>query len=143
MHDPYKEKKPKKTRNDVLAERRKKWEEIHEMKTTSQILQEYLLSGRSLTKFDFMQITPTHSVCLAQRVEELRKDGWVILDRQVKGKGNLKEYYLEKTEIERIKARNRRVEQLVEQTKNIAETSRNEPEKEEQMSLLLGGKNYG
>ena len=113
------------------------------MKTSSEILQEYLLSGRSLTKFDFMQITPTHSVCLAQRVEELRKDGWVILDRQVKGKGNLKEYYLEKAEIERLNARKKRVEQLVEQTKNIAETSRNEPENEEQLSLLLGGRNYG
>ena len=113
------------------------------MKTSSEILQDYLLSGRSLTKFDFMQITPTHSVCLAQRVEELRKDGWVILDRQVKGKGNLKEYYLEKSEIERLNARKKRVEQLVEQTKNIAETSRNEPENEEQLSLLLGGRNYG
>ena len=113
------------------------------MKTSSEILQEYLLSGRTLTKFDFMNMTPTHSVCLAQRVEELRKEGWVILDRQVKGKGNLKEYYLEKSEIERIKARNKRVEQLVEQTKNISETSRNEPENEEQLSLLLGGKNYG
>lgn len=112
------------------------------MKTSSEILQEALLSGRSLTKFDFMQITPTHSVCLAQRVEELRKEGWVILDRQVKGKGNLKEYYLEKAEIERILARNKRVEQLVEQTKNTAETSRNEPENEEQLSLLLGGRNY-
>lgn len=112
------------------------------MKTSSEILQEALLSGRALTKFDFMDITPTHSVCLAQRVEELRKDGWVILDRQVKGKGNLKEYYLEKSEIERLNARKKRVEQLVEETKNIAETSRNEPEKEEQMSLLLGGHNY-
>lgn len=112
------------------------------MKTSSEILQEYLLSGRSLTKFDFMQITPTHSVCLAQRVEELRKEGWVILDRQVKGKGNLKEYYLEKAEIERIKARNKRVEQLVEENRNLAETSRNEPENEEQLSLLLGGRNY-
>lgn len=111
------------------------------MKTTSEILQEALLSGRSLTKFDFMNITPTHSVCLAQRVEELRKDGWVILDRQVKGKGNLKEYYLETSEIKRIQARNKRVEQLVEETKNNAETSRNEPV-EEQMSLLIGGRNY-
>ena len=112
------------------------------MKTSSEILQEALLSGRALTKFDFMSITPTHSVCLAQRVEELRKEGWVILDRQVKGKGNLKEYYLEKSEIERIKARNKRVEQLVEENRNLAETSRKEPENEEQLSLLLGGRNY-
>lgn len=115
------------------------------MKTSSEILQEYLLSGRSLTKFVFMDITPTHSVCLAQRVEELRKEGWVILDRQVKGKGNLKEYYLEKSEIERIKARNKRVEQLVEQTRNIAETSQKQPQTEdyeEQISLFIGGRNY-
>ena len=112
------------------------------MKTSSEILQEYLLSGRSLTKFDFMQITPTHSVCLAQRVEELRKEGWVILDRQVKGKGNLKEYYLEKAEIERILARNKRIEQLVEGTINIAETNLKELESEEQLSLFVGGRYY-
>lgn len=119
------------------------------MKTSSEILQEYLLSGRSLTKFDFMQITPTHSVCLAQRVEELRKEGWVILDRQVKGKGNLKEYYLEKSEIERIKARNKRVEQLVEENRNLAEKAseslKNEEEAYfgEQMGIgILGGSNY-
>lgn len=112
------------------------------MKTTSEILQEALLSGRSLTKFDFMNITPTHSVCLAQRVEELRKDGWVILDRQVKGKGNLKEYYLETSEIKRIQARNKRVEQLTEENKNISVSAQKEPMREEQTSLLIGGRNY-
>ena len=75
------------------------------MKTTSEILQDALLNGMSINKFQFMNMTPQHSVCLAQRVEELRKEGWVILDRQVKGKGNLKEYYLPAEEIQKRKVK--------------------------------------
>lgn len=71
------------------------------------------------------------------------------MDRQVKGKGNLKEYYLEKSEIERIKARNKRVEQLVEENRNLAEKASESLKSEEeayfgeQMGIgLLGGHNY-
>ena len=74
------------------------------VKTTSEILQDALLNGMSINKFQFMEMTPQHTVCLAQRIEELRKDGWVILDRTVKGKGNLKEYYLPPEEIEKRKS---------------------------------------
>lgn len=109
------------------------------MKTTSEILQDALLHGQKLNKFDFLNMA--NSVCLAQRILELRQMGWNIRDRAVMGKGNLREYWLEQDEIERILARNRRVEQLVAEVKNDAETSRNEPV-EEQMSLLIGGRNY-
>ena len=73
------------------------------MKTSSEILKEHLLKGGSIHKFQFMNMTPTHTVCLAQRVEELRRAGWVIKDRPVEGKGNLKTYYMEQAEIDRIK----------------------------------------
>ena len=72
------------------------------MKTTKEILQTALLMGKSITKFDFMNLTPQSSVCLAQRVKELRKDGWGVLSRTVKGKGGLVEYYLPQEEIERL-----------------------------------------
>lgn len=72
------------------------------VKTSSEILKEHLLKGESINKFEFMNMTPTHTVCLAQRVEELRRAGWVIKDRPVEGKGNLKSYYMEKSEIDRI-----------------------------------------
>ena len=73
------------------------------MKTTLEILKDALLQGKVLTKFDFMRITPQNSVCLAQRVEELRNDyGWNVLDRNVEGKGTLKEYYLPEEEIKRL-----------------------------------------
>ena len=82
------------------------------MHTTSEILQSVLLKGFSINKFQFMEITPQHSVCLAQRVEELRKMGWGILDRTVKGKGGLKEYYLPDEEIARLTGKPTRYEQL-------------------------------
>ena len=71
------------------------------MKTTTEILQEVLLDGKHLTKFDFLNLT--NSVCLAQRVQELRSGGWGIVDKNVPGKGTLKEYWLEPEEIARIK----------------------------------------
>ena len=71
------------------------------MKTTSEILQEALLLGKHLTKFDFLNLT--NSVCLAQRVQELRQMGWNIVDKNVPGKGTLKEYWLMPEELERIK----------------------------------------
>lgn len=119
------------------------------MKTTSEILQEYLLTGNHLTKFDFLKLT--NSVCLAQRVLELRQMGWNIRDKAVKGKGNLCEYWLEPEEIARIKNKAIREpkqadEQSFTEPKNIAE---NEPKKAvnetyEQIGLgLLGTSNYG
>lgn len=130
------------------------------MKTTTEILMEALLDGRHLTKFDFLNMT--NSVCLAQRVLELRQEGWDIKDKPVKGKGNLREYWLEQKEINRIRAREHRIientihikkkgedEQLLNENKNLAEKAseslKNEDETyyTEQLGIgLLGGHNY-
>ena len=126
------------------------------MKTTTEILMEALLDGRHLTKFDFLEMT--NSVCLAQRVLELRQEDWDIKDKPVKGKGNLREYWLEQEEINRIRVREHRIientihikkkgedEQLLKQEENIAETDQKTAQTEhyEQMGFgLLGGHNY-
>lgn len=122
------------------------------MKTTSEILQDALLKGMHLTKFDFLNIA--NSVCLAQRVLELRQQGWNIRDKAVEGKGNLREYWLDADEIERIKKIPRMVtnseqnvkdEQSVEPIEKIVEEAciclKNEDIAYEQMSLLPGGEN--
>jgi len=127
------------------------------MRTTTEVLMEALLDGRHLTKFDFLDMT--NSVCLAQRVLELRQEGWDIKDKPVKGKGNLREYWLEQKEINRIRVREHRIientihikkkgedEQLLKQEENIAETDQKTAQTEhyEQMGFgLLGGHNYG
>lgn len=123
------------------------------MKTTTEILEETLLLGKHLTKFDFLNLT--NSVCLAQRVQELRSGGWNIVDKNVPGKGTLKEYWLPPEEIERIKnsprmvsnnEQNQKDEQLVEPIENIVEKAsmslKNEDIAYEQTSLLLGGENF-
>ena len=123
--------------------------------TTSEILQSVLLQGKYITKFDFMNLTPTHSVCLAQRVQELREQGWNILDRLVPGKGTLKEYYLEESEIKRLTQKNADTErfgeeksedeQLLTKEENVCVRVQNEAQikKDEQLGFgLLGGHNY-
>lgn len=126
------------------------------MKTTTEILQEALLLGKHLTKFDFLSLT--NSVCLAQRVQELRQMGWNIVDKNVPGKGTLKEYWLEPEEIARIKVASvcnvplkaigqdkEMNEQIEKNIENLRETAQKvaQNEKYEQMGLgLLGGHNY-
>ena len=126
------------------------------MKTTTEILQEALLDGKHLTKFDFLNMT--NSVCLAQRVQELRSGGWNIVDKNVPGKGTLKEYWLEPEEIARIKVASvcnvplkameqdkEMKEQIEKNIENLRETAQKvaQNEKYEQMGLgLLGGHNY-
>ena len=126
------------------------------MKTTTEILQEALLLGKHLTKFDFLNLT--NSVCLAQRVQELRQMGWGIVDKNVPGKGTLKEYWLPPEEIARIKVasvcnaplkameQDKEVnEQIEKNIENLRETAQKvaQNEKYEQMGLgLLGGHNY-
>ena len=126
------------------------------MKTTTEILQEVLLNGKHLTKFDFLNLT--NSVCLAQRVQELRSGGWGIVDKNVPGKGTLKEYWLEPEEIARIKVASvcnvplkameqdkEMKEQIEKNIENLRETAQKvaQNEKYEQMGLgLLGGHNY-
>ena len=119
---------------------------------------EALLDGRHLTKFDFLEMT--NSVCLAQRVLELRQEGWDIKDKPVRGKGNLREYWLDREEILRIRVREHRIientihikkksedEQLLKENKNLAEKAseslKNEDIAYEQLGIgLLGGHNY-
>lgn len=126
------------------------------MKTTTEILQEALLDGKHLTKFDFLNMT--NSVCLAQRVQELRSDGWNIVDKNVPGKGTLKEYWLEPEEIARIKVASvcnvplkaigkdkEMNEQIEKNIENLRETAQKvaQNEKYEQLGFgLLGGHNY-
>ena len=71
------------------------------MLTSQEVLQELLLDGRKVNKFTFLH--ESGSVCLAQRVLELRQAGWNIRSRAIKGKGALREYWLEPEEIQRIK----------------------------------------
>lgn len=70
------------------------------MKTTRQIVEDLLLQGKHINKFDLLSVA--NSVCLAQRVQEIREDGWNVLSKAIPGKGNLCEYWLPQTEIDRI-----------------------------------------
>lgn len=117
------------------------------MKTSSEILQDLLLKGRKVNKFTFLDYT--NSVCLAQRVLELRQLGWNIRSRAIKGKGNLREYWLDREEIDRLNSRltesqNVEDEVLVEENNNVAENEEKRVLEEEQLGLgLLGFSNYG
>lgn len=71
-------------------------------KTTIEIAQDMLMSGAKINKFTFLN--EANSVCLAQRIKDIRQMyGWNIKSQSVKGKGTLKEYWLEQEEIERIR----------------------------------------
>lgn len=94
--------------------------------TTSEIAQALLLEGRRITKFDFLQ--EARSVCLPQRIEELRNDlHWAVQSKAIKGRKGLVEYWLEPSEIKRIKGQISTYKQLAEADKNIAETSQKAP----------------
>ena len=112
------------------------------MRTTSEILQDMLLKGRKINKFNFLD--ETNSVCLAQRILELRQMGWNIRSRAIKGKGNLREYWLEREEINRLdrkpfKSRDIVDEVSVEDDKNIAQNEEKRVLNEEQLGLGLPG----
>lgn len=75
--------------------------------TTRDVAEKMLLEGRRINKFTFLnetsQLLGIASVCLAQRILEIRQEkGWNICSGQVKGKGTLKEYWLDQEEINRI-----------------------------------------
>ena len=97
------------------------------MLTSQEILEELLLDGRKVNKFTFLK--ESGSVCLAQRILDIRQTlGWNIRSRAIKGKGALREYWLEPEEIQRIKGNlkpfsevKKEVEQLTEENKNLAE----------------------
>lgn len=109
--------------------------------TTREIVEFALLKGMKITKFDLLNMA--HSVCLAQRIQEIRNAGWDVKSRTVKGKGTLVEYWLEPCEIERIKGWKRVDEQSLTETPNHAENGLKTPQnEEEQVSLGLFGE-YG
>lgn len=92
------------------------------MLTTQERLEELLLDGRRVNKFSFLQ--ETGSVCLAQRILDIRQTkNWNIRSKAIKGKGALREYWLEPSEIKRIKAEIYPHKQSAEDNKNNAETS--------------------
>ena len=106
--------------------------------TTREIVEDMLLKGKRITKFDLLAVA--NSVCLAQRIQEIRNAGWDVKSRTVKGKGTLVEYWLEQSEIDRILERNPTDEQLLTESENIAESLNNVPQiAEEQQSLGLFG----
>lgn len=81
------------------------------MKTTQDIVEEMLLKGMHINKFDLL--SATNSVCLPQRILDIRQQkGWNISSRSVKGKGTLREYWLEDDEIARIKGVKTKTEQM-------------------------------
>lgn len=89
------------------------------MKTTTEEVMQMLLSGRHITKLDLFNESGVHSSCLPQRIYDIRQaTDWDIRHRSVKGKGSLREYWLEPSEIDRIKGI-----------------------KHEQIGLLVGGHN--
>lgn len=71
------------------------------MKTTQEVVEDLLIQGKHITKFDLL--TYANSVCLAQRILDIRQTkGWNIQSASVKGKGSLREYWLDQEEIDRI-----------------------------------------
>ncbi len=92
------------------------------MKTTTEEVKAMLLSGRHITKLDLFYESEINSSCLPQRIYDIKHEtDWNIQSKSVKGKGTLREYWLEPEEIKRIKG------QLTEDNKNIAEKPQNEP----------------
>ena len=79
-----------------------------------------MLDGRKINKFTFLN--ETGSVCLAQRILDVRQSkNWNIRSKAIKGKGALREYWLEPDEIKRIKAQIYTLKQSAEPKENIAE----------------------
>lgn len=103
-------------------------------KTTSEQLQSMLLSGVKINKFKFLDAT--NSVCLAQRILELRQMGWNIRSRAIKGKGNLREYWLDREEIDRIKGKHEQTT-VIEENKPVQ--AYKPPLKSNEQTDLFGG----
>lgn len=59
-----------------------------------------LLNGMCINKFDLL--SAANSVCLAQRVNDLRNEGWNVQSKSIKGKGTLRCYWLDPEEIDRL-----------------------------------------
>lgn len=73
-------------------------------KTTTDEVKAMLLSGRHITKLDLFYESEIASSCLPQRIYDIRQTtDWDIKSQSVKGKGTLREYWLEPEEISRIR----------------------------------------
>ena len=120
------------------------------MKTTTEEVKKMLLDGRHITKLDLFHESDVHSSCLPQRIYDIRQTtDWDIKCQSVKGKGTLREYWLEPEEIMRIKNKGifkpsneqkQKDEQLVEKSQNIQKSGATEPktQKYEQLGMLIG-----
>lgn len=103
-------------------------------KTTTEEVKGMLLSGRHITKLDLFYESEIASSCLPQRIYDIRQEtDWDIKSQSVKGKGTLREYWLEPDEIARIKGNKETVpEPIVYEEVPVSDD-------EEQMSLGLFG----
>ena len=108
------------------------------MKTTTDEVKAMLLSGRHITKLDLFYESEISSSCLPQRIYDIKQTtDWNIQCQSVKGKGTLREYWLDPDEIRRIKGLKVEEEQPTEPEENIVPEPQNQPEIEEQMPLGL------
>ena len=107
-----------------------------------------LLEGKRINKFDLLSVA--NSVCLPQRILDIRQTkGWNISVKSRKGKGTLREYWLEPAEIARIKhipmQQKQPDEQLFTEDTNKSQKAQKQSHKAEFEQLgigLLGGRNY-
>lgn len=119
------------------------------MNTTREEVKRMLLAGRRITKLDLFNESQVHSSCLPQRIYDIRhEDGWDIKWQSVKGKGTLREYWLEPSEIARIKGEKEYVEPRKDEEDQLHfATEKTAPKAQkhatEQLGIgLLGGHNY-
>lgn len=117
------------------------------METVKEIAQEALLNGEHINKGAFHAKYGTFT--LTQRIEEIRKDGWNVKSKPIPGKKGMVEYWLEESEIERIRSGMVRVEQSpVEEVEAVEMPSKSFESEDkayytEQLGIgLLGGHNY-
>lgn len=95
--------------------------------TSQEKLERMLLSGDRVNKFLFYERTGT--VCLAQRILDIKQDkGWFIRSRTIKGKGTLREYWIDRDEISRIKGEKAKDEQSSIKEETSPKTAENETE---------------
>lgn len=126
---------------------------VNEYETTEQLVRRLLLSGRKIDKTIMRKESDINSDCLSQRIKDIRyKTDWNIKSQTVKGKGSLKEFWLEPEEIERIKGKIETVEPRYDEDEQLAfavektapeRTENAQDENYEQLGIgILGGRNY-
>lgn len=111
-------------------------------KNTTEEVKKMLLQGRRITKLDLFYESEINSSCLPQRIYDIRQTtDWDIKSQSKKGKGTLREYWLEPEEIERIKTGKPRNEQYIKEETKVAEMPLNKPKNKnfEQMGLGIPG----